>query len=137
MPKRLVSHHGAQVGAANANVNDVTNPFAGVPPPLAAAHAVGEVSHSIEYGVDLRNHVFAIYQDRGSFWSAQGNVQNSTVLGNVDLFAAKHGVDPPSQTRFFGELKEQLKGFIRNAILRVVQEEIDRLSRHSLAPARI
>ena len=38
--QRLVSHHRAQVGAADADVDDVADAFAGVAPPPAAADLV-------------------------------------------------------------------------------------------------
>ena len=38
-----------------------------------------------------------------------------------------------SQARLFGQLDQELEGFIGDAILRVVQEEAHRLRRHPLA----
>src|SRR5215510_9930071 len=50
MLERLVGHHRPEVGAADANVDDVANALAGVALPRTAADAVGEVRHLVEYG---------------------------------------------------------------------------------------
>ncbi len=52
--ERLVGHHRPEVGAADADVDDVADALAGVALPRAAADAVGEVGHLVEHGVDLR-----------------------------------------------------------------------------------
>ena len=54
MLEGLVGHDRAQVGAADADVDDVANALAGVALPGAAANAVGKVGHLVEDGVDLR-----------------------------------------------------------------------------------
>ena len=113
MLERLVGHHRPEVGAADADVDDVANALAGVALPGAAADPVGEVRHLVEHGVDLRHHVLAIDDDRCPFRRAQGHVQDGAVLGDVDLFAAEHGVDPRSQAGFLCQLQEQLRGFRR------------------------
>ena len=126
----LVGHHRPEVGAADADVDDVANAFAGVALPGAAAHPVGEVRHLVEDGVDLGHHVFAIDDDRCPFRGAQGHVQDGAVLRDVDLFTPEHGVDPRSQAGFLCQLQEELEGFVGDAILRVIEEDA-----HSLAPS--
>jgi hypothetical protein len=59
----LIGHHRPEVGAADADVNDIANAFAGVPLPRAAPHAVGEIHHLVEHGVDVRHDVLAINND--------------------------------------------------------------------------
>ena len=46
MLERLVGHHRPEVGAADADVDDVANALAGVALPFAAADAVGEIAPS-------------------------------------------------------------------------------------------
>ena len=67
-----------------------------------------------------------------SFGRAQGHVQDRPLLRDVDLLAAKHGVDPRSQARFLGQFDEKLEGFVGDAVLRVIQEEAHGLGRHPL-----
>ena len=47
--QRLGDHHRAEVGAADADVDDVGDRLAGVALPRAAAHAVGELAHLREH----------------------------------------------------------------------------------------
>ena len=56
------------------------------------------------------------------FGRAQGHVQHGPVLGDVDLLAAKHGVDALPQAGLLGQLEKQLEGFVGDAIFRVVQK---------------
>ena len=123
MLERLVGHHRPEVGTANADVDDVANAFAGVAFPLAAADAIGEVSHLVEHGVDLGHDVLAVHDDGCSFRRAQRHVQDRAVLRDVDLLAAKHGVDSRSQAGFLRQLEEKLEGFVGDAILRVIEEK--------------
>ncbi len=90
---------------------------------VAAADPVGEVRHLVEHGVDLGHHVLAVDDDRCPSRRAQGHVQHGAVLGDVDLLAAEHGVDPRAQAGFLRQLQEQLEGFVGDAILRVVEED--------------
>ena len=133
MLQRFVGHHRPEVGAADADVDDVANALAGVAFPCAAADAVGEIRHLVEHGVDLRHHVLAIDDDGCSSRRAQGHVQDGAVFRDVDLLAPEHGVDPLAQAGFLGQLQEELEGFVGDAILRVVQVEAQRLGRHALA----
>src|SRR6266853_6530738 len=102
----FVSHDGPKVGAADADVDDVANAFASVAFPLAAPHAVGEISHLIEDGVDVRHDVLAINNDGCPFWRAQSHMQDSAVFRDIDLFTPEHSVDPPTQARLVCELHE-------------------------------
>ena len=91
--ERFVGHHRAEVRAADADVDDVTDAFAGVPLPCAAAHLAGEVGHALQHLVHLRHHVLAIHDDRLPLRGAQRHVQHGTILRDVDPVAAEHGVD--------------------------------------------
>ncbi len=51
--QRLVSHHRAEVRAADADVDDVADRLAGVAGPLARADPLGEVAHPVERLVHL------------------------------------------------------------------------------------
>src|SRR5215471_6988221 len=53
MLEGLVGHHRPEVGAADADVDDVAYAFARVALPGAATNAIAEVRHLVEHGVDL------------------------------------------------------------------------------------
>ena len=63
VPQRFVGHDRAEVRAADADVDDVANAFAGVPFPVAAAHTLGKAGHLVQHGVDLRHDVLAVDRD--------------------------------------------------------------------------
>src|SRR5262249_9335749 len=70
MPQRLVSHHWTQSRTAHADVEDVTNPFPGVSLPGAVSDPVGEVGHSLEHLMDVRDDIFAVDYNRRAGWRA-------------------------------------------------------------------
>src|SRR5262249_20697766 len=120
-----------------ADVDDVTNALTGVSLPLTAADAVGEIGHFIEHSVDIRYNVLAIDNNGGSSWRTQRNVQHSSVLGDVDLVAAKHRVDALAQTGLLRQFNEQPHCFFRDAVFRVIEIHTNRLRRQPLATLRI
>ena len=60
MTQRFVGHHGTEVGAADADIDDMANALAGTSPPLSAAHLIREGGHPLEHrvhaGDDVRGH---------------------------------------------------------------------------------
>src|SRR5262245_37020331 len=63
VPQRLVGHDGAEIGAADANVNYIANAFTSVTLPRAVADPVRESCHLVEHGVHLGYDVPAVYDD--------------------------------------------------------------------------
>jgi hypothetical protein len=68
---------------------------------------------------------------------AQGDVQDRSLLGDVDLVTSEHRLDPRSQARFLCQFDEQAKRVRCDAILGVVQEEAHILDRHPLAAREV
>ena len=133
MLQRLVSHHRAKVRTANANVDHVTNALSRVSLPHAALDAIGKLRHLVQHSVDLGHHVLSIHDDARATRGAQSDVQHSAVLGDVDIVAAEHRVDPGAQARFNSQLHEQPKRLASDAVLRVVEENPDGLGGQTLA----
>ena len=135
--ERLVGHHRAEVGAADADVDDVANALAGVPRPRAAPHPVREVGQCAEYGVDLGHHVLAVHDDGRAAGGAQGDMQDGPVFRLVDLVSSEHAVDALAQAGLFGQSTEQAEGLVGDAILRVVEIDANRLRGQPLAARRV
>ena len=133
----FVGHDRTQVGAADADVDDVANAFAGVPLPRAAPHAIGEIGHLVQHGVDLRHDVLAIHDDGCSSGRAKGYMQDRAVFRNVDFVAAEHGLDAPAESAVLRQPEEQFQGLPGYAIFRVIQVQADRFDRHALAAGGI
>ena len=88
--QRLVGHHRAEVGAADADVDHVADRLAGVALPLAGADPLGEGAHPVEHLVDLLDDVDAVDDQRALARHPQRDVQHRAVLGDVDVLAAEH-----------------------------------------------
>ena len=136
MLQRLIGHHRPEVGAADADIDDIANALAGVAFPGAAADAVAEIRHLVEHSVDLGHDVLAIDEDGWPSRRAQRHVQDGAVFRDVDLLAAEHGVDPAAQAGFLRQLQKELERFVGDAVLRVIEEDARRLGRHPLAALR-
>jgi len=48
-------------------------------------------------------------------------VQDGTLFRDVDFFAAEHRVNTRPQARFFSSLKKKFEGFVRDAVLGVIE----------------
>src|SRR6202040_3911076 len=91
--ERLVRHDGAEIGAADPDVDDVANALACMACPGSAPYPVREVRHRVENAVDLRHHVLAVDDDRCTARGAQGDMEDGTVFRHVELVSPEHGVD--------------------------------------------
>jgi hypothetical protein len=131
--ERLIRHHRPEIGAANADIDDVADALSGVSLPLAAADAVGKVGHLVEHGVNLGYDVLAVDDDGRASRCTQRDMQDRTIFGNVDFLAPEHRVDSLAQPGLLGELDEQAYRLVVDAILRVIQEDAGGLRRHPLA----
>ena len=119
----LVGHDGAEVGAADADVDDVLDALAGVAEPAALAHVVGEDAHAIEYLVHVLDDVLTVDVQRGALGQAQGGVEDGAILRDVDVITAEHGGAAAGEVALLGELHEQLQRLRGDAVLRVVEEQ--------------
>ena len=64
---------------------------------------------------------------------AQGDVQDGSVLGHVELLAGEHRFDAIGKARALGEGREELQGFSGRAVLRVIEVQVGGLERHGVA----
>ena len=107
------------------------------PCPCAAAHAIGEVRHPVEHGMNLGHDVLAVDQDRRAARCAQRHVEHGSLLRDVDLLAAEHGVDAGAQAAVLREADEQRHRFVGDAVLRVVEIDARGFGRQPFAAFRI
>src|ERR1700734_3413654 len=87
--------------------------------------------------MNRRHDILAVQNDRLTLRRAQRNMQHSPVLRNVDLVPTEHRIDLLAQTRFLGQLDQQLQRLVGNAILRVVEKNSTRLRSKTLTASRI
>ena len=109
------------IGTANANVHHIANALAGETLPSAAANLLAEAGHLVEHGMHFRHDVLPIDLDHSAARRPQRHVEHGAVLGDVDLLAAEHGVDPRAEAGPFGQMDQQRERLFREPVLRVVE----------------
>ena len=126
--KRDVRHYGAEVRAADADVDDVLDATTGKALPLALAHLVGEVAHLDENLANILEDILAVDLDRvGLVEIAERGVKDGAALGRVDLLAGEHLLDLFLEIRLLRKLDEGLHDLFVDAVLRVVERPARRL----------
>ena len=134
MLQRLVGHHRAEVGAADADVDDVANALAGVSLPFAAADAVARIPPSCR----ARRGPGAPRSRRPPRWMRPLGARRatcSTARFSVTLILSPRNMASMCERRpdSSASCDEQLEGFVGDAVLRVVEEDARGLGRHPLA----
>ena len=134
----LVGHHGSEIAAADADVDDVGDGLPGEAEPFAGAHLVGELRHLAEHllhRLARLGHLFG--GERLACGGAQGRMQYGALLGDVDGVSAEHGVDAIAQAAIFDERDQQAQGLGGDAVLGVVEVQARRFGAHACAARRI
>ena len=137
MHERLVGHHRPQVGAADADIDDISDGFSGVPLPMAVSNLVAETGHAVQHPMNAGHHVFAVHHDLGANRCPKGRVQHGTFFGDVDFFPSEHGINPVLETAFPRQIQKQFNGFIGDTVLGKIQINARCFSGHPLAAAGI
>ena len=119
------SDHGrAQIGAADADIDDIGDLLAGVALPFAGDDFVAELLHLGLDFLDLRHDVFAVDQNRFAGEVAQRGVQHGAALGAVDLLAGEHRLDVVLELGFLGKLEQQREGLLADDVLGEVDQDV-------------
>ena len=135
--QRTIGHLGPQVGPADADIHDVADALAGMSGEFAAAQARGERRHRVQHPVDIGHHIGAIDLDAGVARRAQRHMQNGAAFGGVDYLAGKHRVAPLRHAALVRQPQQQPQRLIRDAVLRVVEEQARPLGREAFGAAGI
>ena len=122
----LVGHDRAQVGAADADGHQVLDLLAGNALPLTGAHALGEGIHAVQDLVHVGDDVLAVDDELAllACRAAQRGVQDSAVLGGVDVLAGEHGVAALLELHLAGKIAQQLDGLIGHQVLRQIEVQV-------------
>lgn len=122
-----VSVANLQVGTTNTNVDNGSELLSSETLPLATANLLRELLHVVQNGVDTvgaAHNILAIDLHLPAANIAQGSVVDSTVLSEVDLVAAEHGIALALNASLFGELDQQLERLVGQEVLAEVEEDI-------------
>ena len=120
MLERLVGHDRAEIGTANADVDDTVDGLPGVSQPLAVSHPLRKDSHLVKNRVHLRHDIDAVDHNLLAPRRPQGDMKNCAAFRDVDLPAFKHGFDALTEVALTGEIHEQPYRLIGDTVLRVV-----------------
>ena len=121
-------HPRPEVGAADADIDDVGDAFAGKAAPLAAVHAFAEVLHALEHGANLGRLLLV---------GAQGHVADGALLGMVDRLAGQHLPFPAVDVGGSGEVVQQGQCFDVDALLGEVEQQAVLAQRKALEAVRV
>ena len=134
MAQRLVGHHRAEVGAADADVDDVADRLAGVARPLARSGPARR-SRAIRSSVSCTSldHVDAVDDQRALARHPQRHVEDGAVLGDVDVLAGEHRFAALLDPALAGELAEQDQRLVGDPVLGEVEVEAGAVGDQPLA----
>ena len=79
----------------------------------------------------LLHDIHAVDQQFLRLRRAQGDVKHRAILGQVDVIAAKHGVDPLAKPGLFREIQQQFHGFAGDAVFGVIEKNAFRFQREA------
>ena len=133
----FVGHHGAQVGTTDANVDDGADRLAGDAFPLPGTYLAREVVDLVEGLVDVGDGVLAVHGERVGAGTAQGGVQDGTVLGDVDVLPGVHGVAAGRDVGLFGELEQGVTHLVGEQVLGQVDVQVGRVQAEPLGTRRV
>ena len=122
MLQRLVGHDRPEVGAADADIDDVANALAGVAFPFAAANAVARIRAILSSTAWTPRHDVLAVDEMDSPSGARSATCRTARFSVTLIFS------PPNmasircaQARFLGQLQQQADGFVGDAVLRVIE----------------
>ena len=116
----LGRHHGSEIGAADADVDDGGQSLARGSGPRPRSDRVGELTHCLEYFGHVGRHVMAIDNQFLAWWNSKGDVQHLAVFGGIDRLTAEHRRAPLSDPRRSGQLDQVRHHLTIDQVLRQV-----------------
>ena len=136
--KREISHYGAKIAAADADVDDVLDALTGKALPLSVADRVGEISHRRENLSHAGHNILTIDLDlRLRIHIAKSGMKNGAAFSSVDLLTREHLLDFGLEIGFLGELDKCFHHLAVDAVLGIVEEPAGRLERKLRGAIRI
>ncbi|ENN83966.1 hypothetical protein RHSP_70222 [Rhizobium freirei PRF 81] len=117
-------HDRTEIGAADADIDDVGDRLAGRALQRAGADTVGKFAHGGQHAVDVRHHILAVDE----YWRvgavAQRGVQHGAVFGEVDGNAREHFLALGSNAALGCELLEKGENVVVHRRLRVIHQQV-------------
>ena len=104
-------HDGTEVGSADADIHDVGDRLTRVALPGTRADLLRKGLHMLPGRFDLGHDVCAVDKERLVGGTTEGDVEDRSIFGEIDLLAPEHSVAELFDFSFFEELTEEVKSF--------------------------
>ena len=117
-------HRRAEVGPADADIDDVGHRLAERAAHAALAYVGGELEHPLPRVEDVRHDVVTVDQHRLAGEIAQSGVKDRALLGDVDLLAGEHRLPLGFNPGGLGQFDERRQNRRIDPLLRIVEQEI-------------
>ena len=137
MAQRFERHHRAEIGAADADVDDVADALAGMPSPCARAHALAPCGHAREHRMHLGHHIAPVDEQAPPPRHAQRHMQGRTVLGAVDALAGEHRRDAFGHAAHLRQRQQQFERAGIESLLGEVEVPAGGFDREAFATLRV
>lgn len=122
--ERLGDHDRSEIGATDTDVDDRVNGLACVSLPFAGTNRVGKLLDVVEHTLHLVGTFFLDLELlAGRKDISQGDVQDGTIFGRVDVFPGKHGISERFHLGLLRERQQLIKDLARDQVFRVVEQD--------------
>ena len=102
-------HDRTEVGSANADIHDVGDGLTRVALPGTRTNLLGKGLHMLPGRFNLWHNVLTVDKEGLVGGTAEGDVEDRSIFGEIDLFAPEHSVAELFDLSFFQELAEKVK----------------------------
>ena len=130
----LVHHDRAKVGATDTDRDEMLDALSGYALPLTGTNLLGKGVHLVELSAHVGNAVLVAVEDRANLVgrTTEGGMENSAVLGRVDMDAGIHLVAALLDLDLAREVDEQLDRLVSDEVLGEIEAQIVDVERQLL-----
>jgi hypothetical protein len=125
-PQRTTDHARTEIGAADADVDDIANGAAGGPTEAPAAHVARIALDARTHFAHARHHILAVDPETIVRRGAQRHVQRRATLGVIDRLAGEHARDPLARVPRAGQRQQLAHRGIVESLARPVERDAGR-----------
>ena len=133
MTQSFTSHIRSQIGTADTDINDIGQFFARITDKASQTYRFGKIFNFFQNLVYLRHYITSVNINRFVTAITQGNMQNRSVFGLINLFAAEHVFYFLGNSAFLSQIKQGSHNFVIDTIFGIINIHIIQLNRISFS----
>ncbi len=122
--ERLRNHDGAEIGAADADVDDVGDFLSGEAFPFSGSDGVGEGAHLLKHLFHARHDVLPFNVNGAAVEVPEGGVEDGALFGEINDCARKHALSPFLDVGVFREVEEEAHGVGGDSVFGIIEEGV-------------